>query len=368
MGKSTINAGRIAFFMILFLVLVSCDRFPATAPESCCTDISVNHLLDQAPIPHEQEEVYVMLRFDNRAVVANIVDRNHKLAYFNSYDGGYTWQQDALYHELRAWQNHIRRDSEIVPWDPNPADLSVRYRQIYFSEGKSWRERATDGGKSWTRMKGLILGIGVEIDEGGRSFYHPRKRLTLYKKSSVLGPEHRLFGMFVSRDGGDTFRFMYESGGSDVLAISHSNPDVMYGAGPGGSLLKSTDGGVFWDLVGQNDLIRKTRIRRSKAGEDTSGSPFDELHTRIDDIAIDPVDVNRVYLATSKGILRTENGGESWCLLGNTGITVANAYRNIVIVPTQPDVLFVGTYKGLMRSMDRGCHWEWIDILSRVPK
>ena len=158
---------------------------------------------------------------------------------------------------------------------------------------------------------------------------------------------------------------MYESAGSPVLEISQSNPEVMYGAGPAGSLLKSTDGGKLWDLIGQNDLIRKTRVRRNAAETKDSSKPFDEWPTDIDDIAIDPVDVNRVYLATSKGILRTENGGDSWCIL-SIGIAKARAIHSIVIVPAMPDVLLVGTYKGLMRSTDRGCHWEWIDILSQV--
>jgi hypothetical protein len=214
-------------------------------------------------------------------------------------------------------------------------------------------------------MKGLIEGCTAEIDKGGAYFYHPRDRLTLYLNSFLPCLNSEV--MFVSVDGGDSFRPMYEAAGSPALAIIQSNPQVMYGAGTAGSLLKSTDGGKLWDLVGQNDLIRKTYVRRAAAGSEAPGKLFDEWPTDIDDIAIDPVDVNRVYLATSKGILCTENGGDTWFIL-NTGIEKARAIHSVVIAPGQPDILLVGTYKGLMRSTDRGCHWEWIDVMSRVHK
>jgi hypothetical protein len=346
---------------------MSCGDFHRPTSDDCCADISADQVLDEPAVAYEPEDVHIELRFDNRAVVAAIAGEDQRITYFNSYDGGNTWRRDAFYQELRVWQTHVRRDGEVIPWNPNPADASVRYRTIYFPEGKSFHERSTDDGKNWIRMKGSILGCNTAIEKGGTYFYHPREPLTLYHNAFLLGPKPGLFGMFVSVDGGDTFRFMYESDLLNALAISQSNPEVMYGAGPAGSLLKSTDGGNLWDLVGQNDLIRKTRVRKREEGTRTSGKAFDQWPTDIDDIAIDPLDINRVYVATSKGLLRSENGGETWCIL-NTGITKARAIHSLVIVPAQPDVVFVGTYKGLMRSVDRGCHWEWIDVLSRVQK
>jgi hypothetical protein len=353
--------------LIVSLLPLSCSRAQPNGSEECCADLSVDRILEMPPIPDELEagRINVEVRFDAKGVVATLADRNHKIVYFYSEDGGTSWRRDEFYQDLRAWQSHILRDGEILPWNPNPADASVRYRTIHFPERKSYDERSTDGGKSWTRMKGIILGCNAKMGKGGTYFYHPRDPLTLYLNSFLPGWDGEV--MFVSVDGGDTFRSMYESAGAPLLAISHSNPKVMYGAGPSGSLLKSTDGGKLWDLVGQNDPIRRTRVRMSDVGTGSSGKAFDEWPTDIDDIAIDPVDANRVYVATSKGILRTENGGETWCIL-DAGMTKARAIHSIAIVPTQPDVLFVGTYKGLARSVGKGCHWEWIDVLSRVQK
>jgi len=358
---------RVVSLTIISLSLVSCRGFRSTTSGGCCNDISVEKILDQQPIPDElgTGRIDVELRFDAKGVVATLADRNLKTVYYYSEDGGATWRHDGFYQELRAWQSRIMHDGEVLPWNPNLADASVRYRTIHFPERKSYHERSTDGGKTWTRMKGNILGCDAEMDKGGTYFYHPRDPLTLYQNSFVLGWEYGFLGMLVSVDGGDTFRFMYESARPPALVISRSNPEVMYGAAPT-SLLRSTDGGQSWDLVGQNDLIRKTWVRGSDAGTEVSGKPFAEP-TYIDDIAIDPVDANRVYVVASKGLLRTENGGETWCVL-NTGITKVLAIHSIAIAPARPDVLFVGTYKGLMRSVDRGCHWEWIDVLSRARK
>lgn len=72
-----------------------------------------------------------------------------------------------------------------------------------------------------------------------------------------------------------------------------------------------------------------------------------------------------MYLVTTKGILRTEDGGKSWCWL-DVGINRAGVIHSVVVAPGKPNVLVIGTYRGLMRSVDGGCHWESIDVLSQV--
>ncbi len=215
-------------------------------------------------------------------------------------------------------------------------------------------------------MKHSLLGCGVVLSSCGRYFYHTVDPLTIYATCGLLGMTGR-FGMYSSTDGGDTYRLMFETSLMSKLAISQSNPRIMYGAGVAGSVLKSTDGGDSWSLVGQNDLIRKTRVQRGAAGTETTKRDADEWETKIYDIAIDPVDPALVYLVCTKGILRTEDGGESWCML-EAGIKEASAIRSIAMTPGRPSLLLAGTYKGLIRSADRGCHWESIDVLSRVAQ
>ncbi len=356
--------------MCVALLIASSVHFSCRSRDNitkeCCNDISLDRILDRPPIPDDVEagRVNVEMRFDNKGVVATLVDRDHRIAYFYSEDEGITWHRDRLYQELHVWQTHILKEGEVLPWMPNPADVKVKYRTIHFPERRSYEERSTDDGKSWIRMKESLLGCGLKLESGGPVFYHPRDPLTFYISGNL--PEWKFgLGMFVTVDGGDSFRFMYPSAGISALAISRSDPAVMYGAGMAGSLLKSTDGGKYWDLVGQNDLIRKTHVHKSAAEKNGGAKPSLEWPTDIEGIAIDPLDVNKVYVVTGKGILRTENGGETWCIL-DAGIDKARAIHSIVNAPGHPSVILVGTYRELIRSVDRGCHWEPVDVLSRA--
>jgi hypothetical protein len=139
-------------------------------------------------------------------------------------------------------------------------------------------------------MKEAISGTDIEMDKGGRYFYHPGYRLTFYKTGSLPGLNNEK-GMFVSEDGGDTFKFMYISAGIPMVAASQSNPKLMFGAGAMGSLLKSMDAGASWDLVGQNDRIRKTEVRKRPSEQNLNEKAFDEWPTDIYDIAVERPDI-----------------------------------------------------------------------------
>ena len=128
--------------LIVSLLLFSCRRGQPAGSEDCCVDLSVDPILDEQPIPDELEtgRINVEVRFDAKGVVATLADRNLKTVYFYSEDGGATWRHDGFYQDLRAWQSHILHDGEILPWNPNPVDASVRYRTIHFPERKSYDE------------------------------------------------------------------------------------------------------------------------------------------------------------------------------------------------------------------------------------
>ncbi len=166
-------------------------------------------------------------------------------------------------------------------------------------------------------------------------------------------------------DGGDIFSLMYTCDpAATVVAFSKSHPNIPYGTGRLGSLLKSTNGGKKWDLLGQNDLIRKTRhIKLDPL--DPKDKQFIESITRIYDIAIDADNSDILFVATSKGLLISTNEGDSWCRI-DIGTNQAEAIRSIVMMPNDSDTLFIGTVEGLLRSKDRGRNWERIDVLARI--
>jgi hypothetical protein len=367
-GGAKVNRGNRIYSLPLIIVLLAsfaCARRYTADINPCCLDISVNRILDSPPLIEgpQDGEVRVVQRFDKTSIVATLAGPSWKTVRYYSDDEGVSWRYDQFYQKLGA--THALREGDILPWDPNPVDPKVQYRTIYRKMLESFHERSTDGGKTWVRMKGAIIDSNAEMDRGGSVFYHPRDRLTLYAVSSLPGWNYEK-GMFVSLDGGDNFKFMYYSSRiASALAISQSNPNVLFGAGPMGSLLKSIDGGATWDFVGQNDQIRKTHIRKPPADRKSAEKSFDTSTTNVWDIVIDPENERRVYVVSSKGLLRTEDGGETWCIL-NTGISKADGINTVAIAPQKPEVILIGTYRGLFRSPDRGCHWDRVDVLSRA--
>ncbi len=145
-----------------------------------------------------------------------------------------------------------------------------------------------------------------------------------------------------------------------AIAIAPSNRLVIYaGTGEannaadsyaGRGLLKSTDGGTNWSLVG--------------------GSVFDRVS--VSRIVIDPTNSNILYVATadgvnsasaSRGIWKSTDGGSSWT---NTTAAVSTSvsFSDLAIHPTNPQILYAATgsasgstINGVYKSTNGGSAW-----------
>jgi len=279
-----------------------------------------------------------------------------KLRFYVTADGGNTWTRDNEYQS--SFEKALSKEA-IIEHYLSPFDDTVRYRSVWVKD-RYLTERSVDGGKSWTRIENRVKGCNATLD-WERSYFHPRRPRTIYVLGSLPGDESRHRGMYVSEDAGDSFSFMYQvDRWSRGFAVSVSNPLIMYGAGLDGSLLRSTDGGENWRLVKHNDDIRRPyRLEHE-------GPPDEDVQSDvIYDIDIDPSNPDTVYVACGKGLLRTLDGGRTWCVL-DLGITEADGIHSVAIYDKNPSVILAGTWKGLMRSTDRGCRWESIDIRARL--
>jgi photosystem II stability/assembly factor-like uncharacterized protein len=140
-----------------------------------------------------------------------------------------------------------------------------------------------------------------------------------------------------------------------ALAIDPANPDVVYaGTGEptlgldnyyGAGILKTTNGGQTWSLLG--------------------GNVFGGI--AVSEIVIDPQNSNLVYAASAvsgvagpasppRGIFRSQNGGQSW----EAVLTCpdCNGATDLVINPATPSTLYAAFYGyGVFRSVDGGDNW-----------
>ena len=176
-------------------------------------------------------------------------------------------------------------------------------------------------------------------------------------------------GIFKSEDGGHAWRPIFDDqpvASIGALAVAPSDPEIVWaGTGEahirsnvshGDGVYRSLDGGSSWE----------------KMGLDATG--------RIARILIHPTDPSTVYVAAlghlygpqeERGVFRTRDGGSSWERVlfvdENTGAT------DLVMHPTDPDVLIVGMWTmfvrtwgrwsggpgdGLYRTRDGGESWE----------
>ncbi|MCS6884402.1 MAG: hypothetical protein RMM17_07365 [Acidobacteriota bacterium] len=166
-------------------------------------------------------------------------------------------------------------------------------------------------------------------------------------------------GIWRSTDGGVTFLPVSDDQvdlAVGAIAFAPTNPNIVYaGMGDidngyfGSGVLKSTDAGLTWQRV--NDASLPSRGWSA-------------------DIAVDPTDPNRVYLAQyarlnegrafSSGFYISTNGGVTWTR------TLGGLPTNVVIDPRNSNVLYLAVTRvddgsgaaGIFRSTDRGQTWR----------
>ena len=223
-----------------------------------------------------------------------------------------------------------------------------------------WRLRGGEGPR-WENigpapMRDSQMGQ-QRIDVSGRVraiVVHPRN-------SDVVFVGAALGGVWRTRDGGRTWQPVTDDQPTlsvGAMAIAPSNPQVIYvGTGEPNSgldnyyglgILKSTDGGDTWRLLGREVLT----------GLGVSA------------IVVHPQDENTLYIATAltgvpgpaspvRGILKSTDGGKTWT--GLLGCRDCWGASDLVMSPSNANVLYAAfDGVGIFRTTDGGQNWQRI--------
>jgi hypothetical protein len=148
-------------------------------------------------------------------------------------------------------------------------------------------------------------------------------------------------GVWKTTDAGATWRSVWDdqpSGSIGKIAVSESEPNTIYvGSGEGlqrpdlstgDGVYKSTDGGATWTHLGLSD------------GQ------------QIGQIAIDPKDANRVFVAVTghpygpneeRGLFRTTNGGKTWKKV--LYVNDKTGASEVQIDPQHPKIVYAGMWQ-----------------------
>ncbi len=201
--------------------------------------------------------------------------------------------------------------------------------------------KSTDGGDTWTNM-GLEKTARI-----GRIVIHPTNPNIVYV--AALGHAHgpqKERGIYRTTDGGKSWEhvlFINENTGGIDIAIDLNNPDFLLASmweihinswglnsgGESGGVFISRDGGDSWERQDKNGL---------PGGK---GKPVGKVA-----IAISQSNPNTMYALCEEdhpGLYRTDNGGKSWQLVTRNHTLAERApyYMRMAVDPDNPEKIYV---------------------------
>jgi hypothetical protein len=212
-------------------------------------------------------------------------------------------------------------------------------RQLKMWNRKFWME------ENYTNAQGIV-------QDKNKIDYEASKNLPISTNNSIATRQPIAWinhGPFNGNDG---------IGRIDKIAYHPTNADIMYAGSPHGGLFKSVDAGNTWFPL--NGFLPSLGV---------SG------------IAIDYTNPNIIYVLTgdansnlgcfngqagcatlgevtsaSQGVFKSYDGGVSWL---QTGMLSTELYRGreLVMDPTNPNILFAATSSGLFRTNNAGATW-----------
>lgn len=273
----------------------------------------------------------------------------------------------------------------VCPADPSVAYASS-YKVVYIT---------LDSGKTWTEVlsfRGTGNGINtLAADTLNTQVIYAGTAEGLYRSSDqglswekifqgVGGPENMIFavfiysnkpgniyigtqaGIFFTKDSGKNWERSQDLP-SDVMVTSISadahDPHVLYAASVRG-IHKSIYSGSVWKRIYASDFDENAFYNfiadDEEAVEEVDITGIKDS-THIRKVLPDPADSRRIYAATSRGLLVTNDSGEMWILSGSIGL-VSHNIRDIAISSGDPEHVYAATDRGIFRYSRNTDSWD----------
>ncbi len=236
--------------------------------------------------------------------------------------------------------------SGIYDTDIKAVTLTPQEPIIAYIASKSNLYRARKSGQGWEN----IFSVGISGVEINTIYIDPFDSDTVY-----LGTTD---GLYKSKDGGNSWQRIFKGIGGEenrvfAIAVDYSGA-ILVGTGRG--MFASKDHGLTW--VGVTDVPKDSIIYY---------------------IAVSPVDKGLIYIATEKGIYKSDDEMRWNRIFASPFVSPAELeydgeedekqqeveqgvlIRTIAIDPDDRDVIYAGTTKGVYVSKDAGSSWSLLE-------
>ena len=130
----------------------------------------------------------------------------------------------------------------------------------------------------------------------------------------------------------------------NVVYVDPTNANTIYIGSPAGGIWKSINGGGNWTPLSDN--LPQIGI---------SGIAVDPNNASVIYISTGDTDANDTY---SVGVLKSTDGGQTWNTTGLSYNSSGNSTGDIVMNPTNSNMLWVATSNGLYRTTNGGVIWS----------
>lgn len=262
--------------------------------------------------------------FASSDITAMVVDPTDRQAiYVGTSDGGLFY----TYNGGEAWSQSLAKVGNINAIAVDPVDRCIIYAAIDNRVYKS-----TDCSRHWdyqlieTRDNPNNQITALAIDP-----YNPR---IIYAGTSGSG-------LFVSEDSAYSWHVNRNFPGRIArILINPKNANIIYLATAGKGLFKSTDHGQTWRNIFEGKL------------EQNKNEVFSYR-----EVILDPTVDDGLFYASSYGLMRSANGGETWQELKLLTPPKTTVIYSLAINPKNGNEIFYGTAEAFYRSSDNGLNW-----------
>lgn len=205
-------------------------------------------------------------------------------------DSGATWRS------VLSLRGGARQVNDLV--------FDTRDKKVIYAPTQAGLYRSVNSGQRWSR-----------IFKGKNSFENECTAVAVLSSGIFLGTKS---GLFSSKDNGRTWnKEQGRLGKSRVFNIAYSGIEqgYIYVSSIDG-IYRSADKAVSWERV----YVARPGESEEEADESEDDRDEEERLSEIRYVAVEPGRQDNVYLATSRGVFKSKNRGDSWELLPEYGL------------------------------------------------